>query len=217
MASFSKEKAREIIQRLKDKFDIKTDSELATRLGLAETTITTWKRRGTVDIPLIIEQLGNISLDELIYGDNPEEEESPESNMDYTVFGLGDSRGESSIPLYTSRVSAGRPIEVTEEIEGYVYPNKRFHKGTFMVGVQGDSMIDAGILDGDKLLVDTLREPKNGNIVIARIDGELTVKRLEFKDGGILLSPENPKYKPIPVRGDVDIIGVVVSTQRDYI
>lgn len=213
MAGFTKEQAREIIHRLKSNLKIKTDAELAIRLGLAETTITTWKRRGTVDIPLIIAKVEGISLDELIFGI----EESNNERVNLTVFGLGQSGGGESVPLYASRVSAGKPLEVTEEVEGYIYPNKRFHKGTFMVGVQGDSMIGVGILDGDKLLVDTLKEPREGNIVIARVDGALTVKTLTFSEGGILLSPENPKYKPIRVDEDTAIIGVVVATQRDFV
>lgn len=213
MAGFSKEQAREIIQRLKSNLDLRTDAELAVRLGLAETTITTWKRRGTVDIPLIIEKVGDVSLDELIFGEDNE----PEERVNLTVFGMGQTGGNGSVPLYSSRVSAGKPLEVTEEIEGYIYPNKRFHKGTFMVGVQGDSMIGVGIMDGDKLLVDTLKEPREGNIVIARVDGALTVKTLNFRDGGVLLSPENPKYKPIRVDEDTAIIGVVVATQRDFV
>jgi DNA polymerase V len=72
-------------------------------------------------------------------------------------------------------------------------------------------------MDGDQLLVDTLKEPREGNIVIARVDGALTVKTLNFSDGGVLLSPENPKYEPIQVDEDTAIIGVVVASQRDFI
>jgi len=212
MAGFTKKQAKEIIHRLKSMLEIKTDAELANYLGLAETTIATWKRRGTVDIPLIIEKVDELSLDELIYGST-----QSESSAKLTVYGLDSGGGNIAVPLYSSRVSAGRPLEVTEDVEGYIYPNKRFHKGTFMVGVQGDSMTGVGIMDGDKLLVDTLKEPREGNIVIARVDGALTVKTLNFSDGGVLLSPENPKYEPIQVDEDTAIIGVVVATQRDFI
>lgn len=209
MANFSKQEIKDIISRIKSESNLKTDADLSLALGLAETTINTWKRRGTLDLALLIDKLGNLDLDYIIYGERTE----LNSKSNYKT----EHNNEISIPLYTSRVSAGKPLQVTEDIEAYIYPTKRYHRGTFMVGVQGDSMQDAGILDGDKLLVDTLREPKTENIVIARLDGEMTVKRLSIHKGSLVLAPENPKYKVIEVNSETEIIGVVVSVQRDYV
>lgn len=207
MTNFMQAEIGNIVKRLKKSLNIKTDSQLSIYLGLSENTITTWKQRGTFNLSLIIEKCGELDLNYIIFGTTIK---SDSLNSIQSVY-------EITIPLYSSRVSAGNPITVSEDVESYIFPAKRFHKNTFLVGVQGDSMEGVGILDGDMLLVDTQKEPKINNIVIARVDGQLTVKTLILTDGVMFLQPENPKYKLIPVDNTTEIIGVVVSIQRDMV
>ena len=90
---------------------------------------------------------------------------------------------------------------------------------TYIVTARGDSMVDAGILDGDKLFVDRSLEPKNGDIVLAFYDGSFTVKRLMLKDGRPELHPENSSGKYSVLRPDpetLSIEGVVVSCGRRF-
>jgi len=207
MTNFKKIELRNIIKRLKKELNIKTDSQLSIHLGLSDNTITTWKQRGTFNLSLIIERCGELDLNYIVFGVNRKSDSLHSIQSAYEI----------TIPLYSSRVSAGDPITVSEDVESYIFPAKRFHKNTFLVGVQGDSMEGAGILDGDMLLVDTQKEPKVNNIVIARVDGQLTVKTLIISKGMMFLQPENPKYSPIPIDNTTEIIGVVVSIQRDMV
>lgn len=207
MTNFKKIELKNIIKRLKKTLAIKTDSELSVHLGLSDNTITTWKQRGTFNLSLIVEKCGELDLNYIVFGITKESDSLSTIQNSYEV----------TIPLYSSRVSAGDPITVSEDVESYIFPAKKFHKNTFLVGVQGDSMEGAGILDGDMLIVDTQKEPKINNIVIARVDGQLTVKTLIMTNGAMLLQPENPKYSPIPVDNTTEIIGVVVSIQRDMV
>jgi len=109
---------------------------------------------------------------------------------------------EVKLPLFISKVPAGFPSPAEDYIEKYLDLNELLIKhpsATFFVKVSGNSMINAGIHDGDILVVDRALEPKNNDIVIAVIDGELTVKRLIIKNKKIYLYPENSNYKPIEV------------------
>ncbi len=85
----------------------------------------------------------------------------------------------------------------------------------FALRVRGDSMIGAGILDGDKVIVRPQSTADHGQIVVARIGDEATVKRLYRKDGEIWLMPENPAYMPIDGK-DAELIGVVKGVFRQY-
>ena len=90
-------------------------------------------------------------------------------------------------------------------------------RNTYALKVTGDSMIDEGILDGDHIVVEERPEPNNGDMVVASIDGEATVKRFYRERGGVRLEPANPRYKPIIVRDrDVQVRGVVVAVLRKY-
>jgi len=112
---------------------------------------------------------------------------------------------EVKLPLFISKVPAGFPSPAEDYIEKYLDLNELLIKhpsATFFVKVSGNSMINAGIHDGDILVVDRALEPKNNDIVIAVIDGELTVKRLIIKNKKIYLYPENSNYKPIEVRSE---------------
>ncbi len=115
---------------------------------------------------------------------------------------------EASIPLYACGVSAGFPSPADDYLEGTLDLNERLIRepaATFFVRAKGDSMIGAGIHDGDLLVVDRSAEPKDGRVVIAVINGELTVKRLVREKGIARLEPENPAYKPISFGEDDDV------------
>ncbi|MFO8571797.1 translesion error-prone DNA polymerase V autoproteolytic subunit, partial [Legionella pneumophila serogroup 1] len=92
--------------------------------------------------------------------------------------------------------------------------NTKFIKhpsSTFVLQATGESMVDAGIFSGDWLLVDRSIEPSDGRIVIAAVNGELTVKRLSKKGGRVQLLPANPKFQPIDITEDSEMViwGVV--------
>jgi repressor LexA len=96
-------------------------------------------------------------------------------------------------------------------------PSGGDNRGLFALRVKGDSMINAGILDGDLVIVRPQNSAKSGDIVVARIaQEEATVKRLVRKPGLIHLAPENPKYRPIPVDENTEIIGKVIRVVRHY-
>lgn len=120
------------------------------------------------------------------------------------------------VPL-VGRIAAGSPILAEEDIEE-IFPLPVDFVGNdpvFMLRVRGDSMIDAGIHDGDLVVVRRQPSAENGEIVAALLDGEeATVKRLRRTDDRILLMPENPAYAPIELRAGVDILGRVVAVLR---
>lgn len=121
------------------------------------------------------------------------------------------------VPLL-GRVTAGLPAYAYEEIVASIpYPADRHSADSlFALRVQGDSMIEAGILDGDVIIAEKTNYAENGEIVIGLIEDEATVKRFyREKDGYIRLQPENPLYDPIISR-DIQVIGKVVACFRYY-
>ena len=125
------------------------------------------------------------------------------------------------IPIFTSRVQAGFPSPADDHLEDTLDLNTHLihhQEATFFVKAQGDSMIGAGIHQGDILIVDKSLTPKSGKIVIAVVDGEFTVKRLHKYKGNITLKAENPEFKDIKIRGTDELIiwGVVTSVIHQY-
>jgi repressor LexA len=119
------------------------------------------------------------------------------------------------------RVAAGVPILAVENIEGYVAIDKSWIKGgaTFVLKVEGESMIEAGINDGDYVIVKQQATAENGEIVVSLINDEATVKRFYKDNDKITLKAENPDIKPfIYHKGDADIsiIGKVTGVFRKY-
>lgn len=117
-------------------------------------------------------------------------------------------------------VAAGMPILATENISDY-YPlpvNSFNRDDTFMLKIVGDSMINAGIFDGDTVIVDRTKEAENAKIVVALIDESATVKRFYKKEDRIVLHPENESYQDIIVNSDQNflILGVVVGLIRKF-
>jgi repressor LexA len=113
------------------------------------------------------------------------------------------------------KVAAGVPITAAENIEGELVVPLEFarKRDSFMLRVQGDSMIDAAILNGDLIVVSPQPDAKNGEIVVAMLDGDATVKRF-FREGGrIRLQPENASMQPI-YADDVSIVGRVEAVIR---
>ena len=125
------------------------------------------------------------------------------------------------IPIFTSRVQAGFPSPADDHLEDTLDLNTHLinhQEATFFVKAQGDSMIGAGIHQGDILIVDKSLTPKSGKIVIAVVDGEFTVKRLHKYKGNITLKAENPEFEDIKIRGTDELIiwGVVTSVIHQY-
>jgi len=117
------------------------------------------------------------------------------------------------LPFFTTRISAGFPSPADDHIDQKLDLNSliKHPSDTFLVKVEGDSMINAGIQDGDILVVDKAIEPLNNKIVVANINGELTVKRLKIVGTKVYLLAENPNYKSIEINTILDftIRGVV--------
>jgi DNA polymerase V len=123
------------------------------------------------------------------------------------------------LPMYASRIQAGTPENADEHVEKMTDLNSlllRNPKDTFLLRVMGDSMIDAGIHEKDMLSIDRKLEPRNGQIVVASIDGQFTVKTFRRDRNGITLMPENKKYMPIKIlpENDFQILGVVTNVIR---
>ncbi|MCS7215300.1 MAG: transcriptional repressor LexA [Thermodesulfovibrio sp.] len=114
-------------------------------------------------------------------------------------------------------IEAGFPSPAEEELidtlslERWLISNPT---STFILKVKGDSMLNAGILPGDMVLVDRSLNPKSGDIVIAEVDGQWTMKYFIKKGDEITLAPANPKYKPIKPKSELKIGGVVISVIR---
>jgi repressor LexA len=115
------------------------------------------------------------------------------------------------IPMI-GRVTAGKPTLEFEGIDGYFSIDR--WKNNFLLRVKGDSMIDAGIHEDDFVVIDRAKEPVKGNIVVALVEDETTVKKLEKKNGNWVLKPENPDYEVI--NKDFEVIGVVIGVIRSY-
>ncbi len=130
---------------------------------------------------------------------------------------IGRSAG-VSIPLIGT-VTAGQPIFAYENYEDYYnFPVGEF-KGEelFMLRVDGTSMIDAGIMNGDKIIVRRQQTAENGEIVVALVDDSATVKRFFRRDGHIVLHPENEALSDMIFEdGEVSVLGKVVGLMRNY-
>ncbi len=118
------------------------------------------------------------------------------------------------LPL-VGRVSAGTPILAEQNLDGYYASENLFTpRAHYLLRVQGMSMRDAGILDGDLLAVHRTREARNGQIVVARLEDDVTVKRFERTQHRVRLVPDNPEYTPIEIdltRQDLVIEGLAVG------
>jgi repressor LexA len=116
-------------------------------------------------------------------------------------------------------VEAGFPSPAEEELADTISLDQfliRNPQATFLLKVSGDSMSEAGILPGDMVVVDKRQTPKSGDIVIAEVDGQWTMKYLKKSGESVSLTPANPKYKPIRPKKELKIGGVVAGVVRKY-
>lgn len=142
-----------------------------------------------------------------------------ETNAEIKGFSNTERTDVVDIPV-VGRIAAGTPILAEQNIEdSFPIPARFLSKGNnYMLTVKGDSMIEAGIFDGDYILVQQQTEAHNGDIVVAMIDGfesEATVKTFYKEDGHIRLQPENQSMSPIIV-SDVKILGLVKGVFRYF-
>jgi len=122
-----------------------------------------------------------------------------------------------NVPV-VGRVAAGEPILAVENVENYFPIPAEFmpNSQTFMLNVKGESMVNAGILDGDQILVQQQSTAENGEIVVALIDDSATVKTFYKEDGYYRLQPENDAMEPIIVKGELQILGKVIGVFRFF-
>lgn len=118
------------------------------------------------------------------------------------------------VPLLQARISAGFPSSAENYLEKSLDLNELLIKhpaATFFVRVKGDSMVNAGIQSQDILIVDRALSVSHNKIVVARVNDELTIKRLIMHEGKLYLAPDNPGYKPIEITAETDfeIWGIV--------
>jgi repressor LexA len=176
-----------------------TRAEIATILGFrsansAEEHLQALARKG------VIELVGGTSRGIRLKADQLKQlrrKPSSSEQMELPMPGL------AQLPLI-GRVAAGAPILAQEHVEAQFAVSLSLFsaKPDFLLRVKGQSMRDAGILDGDLLAVRKASEARNGQIVVARLGDEVTVKRWQHKDDGVWLLPENPDFRPIKVRED---------------
>lgn len=129
--------------------------------------------------------------------------------------------GPMTLPLFSSKVRAGFPSPADDFLENSISLDEHLIQrpaSTFCLRVAGDSMVEVGIFPGDMLIVDRSITAQSGDVVVAMIDGEFTVKRLMKKRNKIYLVPENKNYQPIEMKqeSDLTIWGVVIHSVRYF-
>lgn len=125
-------------------------------------------------------------------------------------------------PLFSHKVAAGFPSPADDYIEGRLSLDEHLiqHRdSTFFVRAKGNSMVGAGIFDGDLLVVDKSLHPVSGDIVVAVVDGEFTVKYLFRQGETVILKPANARFKDIEFRDgqELQVWGVVTSTVKQFV
>lgn len=136
-------------------------------------------------------------------------------------FYAPDYSTELELPFVDVGISAGFPSPADDFIELRIDLNKELikHKdSTFFAKVKGDSMKNAGIFDGDLLIIDKSLEPQDGKIAICQIDGEFTVKRIKKENDVVWLIAENEDYKPIKVTEENELMiwGIVIHSIKTF-
>lgn len=193
---------------------------LAAELGCPQSTIGNWEAGKRETNFAMLQKIANyfeVSIDYLIGDDDLNERLFknatliPMENMipmeDLELF---------QIPLL-GEVVAGVPIEAQQNLEGYIYISRRPAEDYFALRVHGDSMKNVGIVDKSIIVCHKQETAESGEIVVAMLNGEQTVKRLKVHGANIYLMPENPDFLPIPVTptDDLVILGKVVELRVD--
>ena len=138
-----------------------------------------------------------------------------EDNKTRALTPAGGPRMQSRIAI-VGRVAAGQPVLAVENVEGYLsFDVPGAYQEYFALRVSGSSMINAGIHDGDFVIVREQPSASSGEIVVAMLEDEATVKRLMIKDSQVWLVPENDNYSPIDGTG-CSIVGIVTALYRKY-
>jgi len=132
------------------------------------------------------------------------------------------ANSDMALPFYTSKVAAGFPSPADDHVEQRLSPNSYLvdnDSSTFFVCVKGDSMIDAGIFEDDMLVVDRERVAQVGDIILAMLDGEFTVKTLGHSEIGVRLIPANKHYPVIEVGEEqlFEVWGVITGSMRKFV
>jgi DNA polymerase V len=124
------------------------------------------------------------------------------------MIGSLDGKSDLQLPILLQSIDAGFPSPADDHIEKSLNINDHLithPQATFLMRVRGDSMEGAGIHEGDIVIIDCTIEPVHGKIVVAEIDGDLTLKRLYRINGTIKLLPENPKFKEIEIKNESEL------------
>ena len=189
--------------------------DIAKLLNIAVSTYSYWEN-GTYEPDqkslVKLADFYNVSIDYLLGRTENDDEKAIKQIGGYDLL----SQEKSIIPL-VGQVVAGKPIESPEYLEGYVYVSYKNPDEYFALKVKGDSMINVGITERSILIVHKQNCAENGDIIIASIDGESTVKRYREDKGAVFLVPENPNYSPIFVSPESNfyIFGKVVQIRTD--
>ena len=170
-----------------------TQEKMASQLNIARSTLSMYEiNKSQPDNATLIKiaDYFGVSVDCVLGHDVSEEEKRIQAIGGFNV------PDKYIIPV-VGQVVAGKPVESPENIEGYVYIEHKNAQDYFALRVSGDSMINAGILPGALLIVHKQNTANNGDIIVASIDGESTVKRYKENAGAVFLMPENSAYSPI--------------------
>lgn len=157
-----------------------------------------------------------------MYGEATERVRVPISMVEEVKqFALARGQAAVKLPLFSSRVQAGYASPAAEHVEDRIDLTSYMVKHpdeTFLVHATGDSMIDAGIHDGDLLVVDRSIKPAHGKIVVAAVDGAVTVKFLIMKKSQTVLMPANAAFNEIPINPENDVViwGVVTNSIKSH-
>lgn len=146
-------------------------------------------------------------------------EKDPRGRIKFTEMTERDERPVAlALPLF-GPIAAGFAAPVEEQAEEMVTLDQyliRDRTKTFLLRVKGDSMIDAGIFEGDLVIVERGKEPRAGEIVVGILDGEFTLKRLKREKGKYYLQAENPAYPDMYALEELQVAGVVKGIMRKY-
>ena len=142
-----------------------------------------------------------------------EKKSKPEDSIKFELY-IPEFISQQQLNLFSSQIPAGFPspaedfLEKRLDLNEYLVKNK---SATFLIKVHGDSMINAGIFDGDMLVIDRSAQPTSGKIVLGVLNGEFTVKKIEKRKNSLFLMPENESYSPIEITTEMEfqIWGVV--------
>ena len=142
-------------------------------------------------------------------------------NTTVLEFYTPDYSTDIEVPFFDVGISAGFPSPADDFIELSIDLNKTLIKNkdtTFFAKVKGHSMKNAGINDGDLLVIDKSLEPQNNKIAVCQIDGEFTVKRIKIEEGIVWLIAENEEYKPIKVTQENELMiwGIVIHSIKSF-